>query len=124
MDNLEASISEAEEKERRLLEELATTREALKSLRKARALLRGEVIESAPPRRRRRKRSLMDEVEDVLKMHGELHVDEIVKILREQDLAVAVNVQKQSLTSALSRYVARGSRFKRTGANRFALIGE
>lgn len=121
MDNLDASISEAEEKERRLLEELAATREALKALRKARALLRGEVSESAPPRRRRRKRSLMDEVEDVLKTHGELHADDLVRILREQGFE---DVQKQVLTSSLSRYVARGSRFRRTGANKFALIGE
>jgi hypothetical protein len=121
MDNLDASISEAELKERRLLEELAATREALKSLRKARALLRGEVVESPTPKRRRRKRSLMDEVEDVLKMHGELHVDQIVNILREQGF---VDVQKQVLTSSLSRYVARGSRFRRVGANKFALIGE
>src|SRR5215203_507247 len=100
MDNLDASISEAEEKERRLLEELAATREALKALRKARALLRGEVVEGAPPRRRRRKRSLMDEVEDLLKVNGELHVDDIVRLLRQQGID---QVQKQVLTSSLSR---------------------
>jgi hypothetical protein len=120
MDNLDASISEAEEKERRLLEELASTREALKSLRKARALLRGESIETVTPRRRRRKRSLMDEVADVLKVHGETHVDDLVRILRQQGF----DAQKQVLTSSLSRYVARGSRFRRTGANKFALIDE
>lgn len=120
MDNLDASISEAQEKERRLLEELATTREALKSLRKARALLRGELGESTPPRRPRRRRSLMDEVADVLKVHGETHVDQIISILREQGF----DAQKQVLTSSLSRYVARGSRFRRTGANKFALIDE
>lgn len=120
MDNLDVSISEAEEKERRQLEELAATREALKSLRKARALLRGESVEYVTSPRRRRKRSLMDEVEDVLKIHSELHVDDLVRLLRDQ----GVDAQKQILTSSLSRYVSRGSRFRRVGANKFALINK
>lgn len=114
--NLDITIAEAEAQERRLIEELTATRGALKALRKARSLLRGEVSDEKTPQRR--KRSLLDDVEDLLRLKGELHVDQIVKELEQQNIPA----QKQVLSSALARYHQRGKRFRRTGRNLYALV--
>jgi hypothetical protein len=64
--------------------------------------------------------SIPDSIENILRSAGALHVDSILERLREMELYP--NINKQTITSALTRYHNRGKRFKRVGKNKYALL--
>lgn len=64
--------------------------------------------------------SIPDAIENILRVAGEAHVDSILERLHEVNL----NTNKQSVTSALTRYHNRGKRFKRVGKNKYALLSD
>ena len=76
---------------------------------------------AAPPRRRT-SLSQVDMAYDILKKaRAPLHVSEILARLHS---SFRVTVDRESLVSSLSKKVARGDRFLRTGKNTFALRPE
>ena len=76
---------------------------------------------AAPPRRRT-SLSQVDMAYDILKKaRAPLHVSEILARLHA---SFHVTVDRESLVSSLSKKVARGDRFLRTGKNTFALRPE
>ncbi len=77
--------------------------------------------ESAPQALRPRKsRSQIDFVEDILRKAARpLHISQIIKEVRS---CHDVELDRESLVSALSKKVARGERFARTDKNTFALL--
>ena len=89
-------------------------------LRAVRRLRQGET--TAPPARPRRGLSQVDMAYDILKKaRAPLHVAEILARIHS---AFQVAVDRESLVSSLSKKVARGDRFLRTGKNTFALRPE
>jgi plasmid stabilization system protein ParE len=86
-------------------------------LRAVRRLRR--VQSEAPSRPSRAGLSQVDMAYDVLKKaRGPLHVSEILSRIRA---AFDVAVDRESLVSSLTKKVARGDRFLRTGRNTFGL---
>jgi hypothetical protein len=74
------------------------------------------------PRRRSARRSTMDTVEDILKAAGQpLHVSEII---RRAHADFSLDLDRESLVSALTKKVHRRERFLRTAPNTFGLKGE
>lgn len=74
---------------------------------------------AAEPARRKR-RSQVDMAFDVLtKARSPLHVNEILGRIRAQ---FAVEIDRDSLVSSLSKKVARADRFRRPAKNTFALL--
>lgn len=111
-----------EEKDRQalrdtLLEAMETSLDA--QLRAVRRLRAG--TPEAPAVRRRTGRSQVDLAEDILRRAGkELHVTEIIeRVARTHQ----VQIDRESLVSALSKKVERGDRFERTAPNVFGLRG-
>ena len=98
-----------------LLEAIESALDA--QLRAVRRLRSGKSQE--PEVRRRRGRSQIDLAEDILRRAGkELHVTEIIeRVARTHQ----VQIDRESLVSALSKKVDRGDRFERTAPNVFAL---
>lgn len=98
-----------------LLEAIETSLDA--QLRAVRRLRSGKP--EAPGVRRRKGRSQVDLAEDILRRAGkELHVNEIIeRVARIHQ----VQIDRESLVSALSKKVDRGDRFERTAPNVFAL---
>jgi hypothetical protein len=73
----------------------------------------------APPKKGR---SQVDMAYDILrKAHVPLHVSELLARIHS---TFGVAVDRESLVSSLTKKVARGDRFLRTGKNTFALRGE
>jgi hypothetical protein len=86
-------------------------------LRAVRRLRAGK--EPKPRGRRREGMSQVDYVEDILRRAGkELHV---VEILEGVARVHQVEIDRESLVSALTKKVERGDRFVRTAPNTFAL---
>ena len=86
-------------------------------LRALRRLKAGEPQEA--PRKKRR--SNLDLVEDILKRAGApLHINHIIE---QVEAAHQVRLDRESIVSSLSKKVHRNDRFVRTGKNTFDLIG-
>ena len=89
-------------------------------LRAVRRLRRGKP--AAGPAKRRKGLSQVDMAYDVLKKaRRPLHVAEVLARIQA---AFGVGVDRESLVSSLTKKVARGDRFVRTGKNTFALRPE
>ncbi|HEX7315880.1 MAG TPA: hypothetical protein VF297_18330 [Pyrinomonadaceae bacterium] len=110
-------ISEKEKRAQELRAALASVELDLQALRRTRALMRGESDTDEAAKHSRGRASIADLAEAMLHDVAELHADEILQRLRE----AGVETTKQAITATLSRYHAKGRRFKRTGANKFAL---
>lgn len=119
-DNLDAAIADTEEQIRSLREQLKQREAALKSLRRARDLLRGQASTRGHPKKRARK-TLIDAAEELLRERGELHINMIVEELHNRGYE---NAGRQTLTSAFSRCIGLGQRFRRTGPGKYALLEE
>jgi hypothetical protein len=109
-----------EEKEKQVLRD--TVLEAIESslnvqLRAVRRLRSGKP--EAPGARSRKGRSQVDLAEDILRRAGKaLHVTEIIeRVVRLHQ----IQIDRESLVSALSKKVDRGERFERTAPNVFGL---
>lgn len=73
----------------------------------------------ATPRKTRVGRSQVDTIESVLRTAGQpLHINEIIERAHR---ALKVELDRESVVSALSKKVLRGDRFVRTGPNEFGL---
>jgi hypothetical protein len=113
MRKLDSAIERKQANILRLRAELAQEEADLKSMLRTRELVsEGEAPPPVPARM-----SIPDAVESVLRVAGEAHVDDLLARLNEMGLTT----NKQSLTSALTRYHNRQKRFVRTGKNRYAL---
>jgi hypothetical protein len=89
-------------------------------LRAVRRLRQGSTTNPAPPRPKRMAQVAM--AYDILKRaRAPLHVSELLVGIR---FAFGVEVDRESLVSSLTKKVARGDRFLRTGRNTFALRPE
>jgi hypothetical protein len=67
-------------------------------------------------------RSQVDMAYDILHRAGHpLHISEIISRIEQ---VFGVSLDRESLVSALSKKVARGDRFVRTGKNTFSLVAE
>ena len=76
----------------------------------------------AAPARPKQGRSQVDMAYDILrKAHAPLHISELLARLQS---TFGVAVGRESLVSSLSKKVARGDRFLRTGKNTFGLRPE
>ena len=88
-------------------------------LRAVRRLRKGEEPEPKP--RPRKSRSQIDMAYDILtKAAQPLHVNELLERIHE---AFGMAVDRESLVSSLTKKVARGDRFVRTGKNTCSLKG-
>jgi hypothetical protein len=88
-------------------------------LRAVRRLRKGEGPEPKP--RPRKSRSQIDMAYDILaKAAQPLHVNELLERIHG---AFGITVDRESLVSSLTKKVARGDRFVRTGKNTFGLKG-
>lgn len=86
-------------------------------LRAVRRLRKGESAQ--PVRERSKSRSQIDLVEDILaKAGGALHINDILAAIARTH---RVELDRESVVSALTKKVQRGDRFVRTGPNEFAL---
>ena len=105
---IDAAVDAAKARVSDLDRQLRQQKKALKMLLKARSLSQGYVEDeqAKPP-------PLPDLVEALLREQGAMHVTNI---------AATLKAQKQAISSLLVRYVGRGKRFKRVGANTFALM--
>ncbi len=89
-------------------------------LRAVRRLRRGPSEPAARPSRSRR--SQVDMAYDILqKARSPLHIAEILARIQA---TYGVAVDRESLVSSLTKKVARGDRFLRSGKNTFAIRGE
>jgi hypothetical protein len=89
-------------------------------LRAVRRLRRGSPVPTPP--RRRASLSQVDMAYDILqKARAPLHVSEILTRIQA---TFHVSVDRESLVSSLTKKVARGDRFLRTGKNTFGLRPE
>jgi hypothetical protein len=114
---IEAEISDREKEAQRLRDALARVEDDLRVLYRAREILTGQTDTRVAARRSSKGRaSIPNLVEQVLREYGEMHADEIADKLR------SYSISKQSITSAVSRYIDKGKRFRRTGKNKFALL--
>ena len=78
--------------------------------------------EGAAPGRRRAGLSQVDMAFDILKKaHTPLHISELLARIHS---AFHIRVDRESLVSSLTKKVARGDRFLRTGKNTFGLRPE
>jgi hypothetical protein len=119
--DIDALIAEKEREAQQLRYALARTEADLKAMRRTRAIARGETDSEAAARYSSKAGpSIPDLVEAVLKEEpGGLHVDLILARIKSD--GIHVNLKKQTITSALSRWIDKEKRFKRTGRNTFAL---
>lgn len=116
MEEVELLISEKERRAQELRAALASVEADLKALYRTRSMIKGGTDSDAAARKSS-KASLPDLIEQLLRQSGELHADEIVQRLK----AAGVETNKQTVTASIVRYIAKEKRFKRVGANRFAL---
>ena len=74
-----------------------------------------------PKAPRKKRRSNLDLVEDILKRAGTpLHIN---RIIEQVEAAHQVRLDRESIVSSLTKKVHRNDRFVRTGKNTFDLIG-
>jgi CMP-N-acetylneuraminic acid synthetase len=108
----------SEEIRKVILETVETVLDA--QLRAVRRLRRGEVpAQTSAGKNRRRSRSQMNIVEDLLIEAGQpLHISAIIEQAKSRFNQV---LDRESLVSALSKRVSRKDRFVRTGPNTFGL---
>lgn len=108
----------SEEIRKVILETVETVLDA--QLRAVRRLRRGEVpAQTSAGKNRRRSRSQMNIVEDLLIEAGQpLHISGIIEQAKSRFNQV---LDRESLVSALSKRVSRKDRFVRTGPNTFGL---
>lgn len=99
-----------------VLEILIDSTEAqLRALRRLRS-------KGAEPKRKRKRRSNLDLVEDILRSAGlPLHIQEI---LQRVGRVHGVELDRESLVSQITKQVLRRRRFVRTAPNTFALLEE
>lgn len=64
-------------------------------------------------------RSQVDMAYDILIVSGPLHVTELLSAIK---LRFGIEIDRESLVSALSKRIARGDRFERTDRNTFGVI--
>lgn len=95
---------------------LAQKEADLKMALRTRELARGG---NAPPAPKARM-SISDAIENILQVAGEQHVNQLLERLLE--MKITPNLNKQTITSALTRYHNRGKRFRRVGKNKYALL--
>jgi len=89
-------------------------------LRAIRRLRQGKA--EAAPARPKKGRSQVDMAYEILRRdHAPLHISELLARLKS---AFGVAVDRESLVSSLTKKVARGDRFLRTGKNTFGLRQE
>ena len=89
-------------------------------LRAIRRLRQGEP--EPPPARPKKGRSQVDMAFDILrKAHAPLHISDLLARIQS---TFGVAVDRESLVSSLTKKVARGDRFLRTGKNTFGLRQE
>ena len=115
---IDVIIAEKERLAQKQRAELASTEADLRALYRTRALMRGESDSEAAAMMSKGRASIPDLVEAMLRTAGELHADEITRRLKE----LGHDVKKQTVTASLVRYTSKGKRFRRTGANKFALL--
>ena len=88
------------------------------------AVIRGYIRSEEPSGRERKapqRKSQMSIVTDILSSAGTpLHVSEIMRQAREQ---YGVDLDRESIVSALTKKVKKGALFVRTGPNTFGLKG-
>ena len=118
MKKLDERIEQKQANILRLRTQIAQEEADLKSLLRARELMSDGAAPPAPMARM----SIPDAIENMLRVAGELHVDAILERLRE--MKIYPNINKQTITSALTRYHNRQKRFIRTGKNKYALLNE
>ena len=108
----------SEEIRKVILETVETVLDA--QLRAVRRLRRGEVpAQTSAGKNRRRSRSKMNIVEDLLiEARQPLHISAIIEQAKSRFNQV---LDRESLVSALSKRVSRKDRFVRTGPNTFGL---
>ena len=108
----------SEEIRKVILETVETVLDA--QLRAVRRLRRGELpAQTSAGKNRRRSRSQMNIVEDLLMEAGQpLHISAIIEQAKSRFNQV---LDRESLVSALSKRVSRKDRFVRTGPNTFGL---
>ena len=74
-----------------------------------------------PSQSKKKSMSQVDMVFDILSVaNGPLHIAEIIA---KVDAKFGVELNRESIVSALTKKVARGDRFERTARNTFGLIG-
>ena len=103
-----------------LLEVIESSLEAqLRAVRRLRA--EPTPIRSRPLSASRDAKSMshIDMAYDILSAGQALHVNEIIAVIAKR---FGVQVDRESLVSALSKRVARGDRFRRTDKNTFSLL--
>jgi hypothetical protein len=120
MNALDTQISERERRAQELRDELAYVEKDLQALYRARELVCGPTDTAAAQKSKKGRASIPTLVEQLLKEFGEMHADDLADKLRLR----GHHISKQSITSAISRYIDRGERFERTGRNKFALKRE
>ena len=92
----------------------------LKAIRKLRASPPGQLLGRRGGRVAKEGGSQVDMAHDILASSGQpLHINEILAGIKGR---FKTEVDRESLVSALSKRVARGDRFQRTGKNVFALL--
>lgn len=113
--DLDQAIQDEEEFQRELRALLARSESRLNTYKRARAFSRWEPPpdEDAPPL------TIPAAAELILRKHGELHVREIAKHLRDYSIDAAPT----TITTSLARYAKKGRIFKKLEGNRFDLIG-
>ncbi|MGI8655585.1 MAG: hypothetical protein ACR2LC_10225 [Pyrinomonadaceae bacterium] len=114
MKQLDVAIERKQANIQRLRAELTQEEADLKSMLRTRELVTGGNATPAPSARL----SIPDNIENILRVAGALHVDQILERLHELGFET---VNKQTVTSALTRYHNRGKRFIRTGKNKYAV---
>ncbi len=87
-------------------------------LRAVRKLRTATKASSGRPRRPKKSMSQLDMTHDILSSGAPLHINDLLAAIKER---FDVEVDRESLVSALSKRVARGDRFVRTAKNTFAL---
>lgn len=98
----------------------AVTESQLRTIRKLRQPRARNTASGAEDRRKRM--SHVDIVHDILEdARGPLHISEILELASKR---FAVDLDRESVVSALAKRVARKDRFIRTAPNTFALMPE
>jgi len=98
----------------------AVSRAQLRAIRRLRRSKKAKSKDVSAPEGRRL--SGMDMVEDILRREGHpVHINEILAAVHKR---FDVELDRESVVSAISKRVARQDRFMRTAPNTFALIPE
>jgi len=103
-----------------LLDILEAVSEA--QLRTVRKLRRPKAAKSAPGERPTKRMSHLDMIHDILvSARRPMHISDILQLVSKR---FGVNLDRESVVSALAKRVARKDRFVRPAPNTFALLSE